>query len=66
MLTALDELNSDYQTVLRLRYLEGLSVAETADRIGRSGGAVSMLCHRGLEQLGGILRSRSAYSGGDA
>jgi len=66
VLTALEDLNGDYQAVLRLRYLEGLSVAETANRIGRSGGAVSMLCHRGLEQLGGILRERSASTGREA
>jgi DNA-directed RNA polymerase specialized sigma24 family protein len=34
-----------------LRYLEGLRVAEVAKRIGRSEGAVHMLCTRGLQSL---------------
>lgn len=35
-------LPEDYRTVLHLRYLEGLSVTETAERMARSEGAVKM------------------------
>ncbi len=48
---ALDELKEDYREVLRLRYIQSLSVADTAQKMGRSDGAVMMLCNRGLQQL---------------
>ncbi len=44
-------LNEDYREALRLRYLEGLSIAEVATALGRSDRAAQMLCHRGLKQL---------------
>jgi RNA polymerase sigma-70 factor (ECF subfamily) len=44
-------LNADYREALRLRYIEGVSVAEAAARMQRTERAVHMLCHRGLEQL---------------
>jgi len=37
--------------VLALRVIGGLSVAETADALGKSEGAVRVLAHRGLRQL---------------
>ena len=49
--TALENLKEDNREALRLRYLEGLSVAEMAERMGRSEGAVHMLCTRGLQSL---------------
>ena len=49
--TALENLKEDNREALRLRYLEGLSVAELAERMGRSEGAVHMLCTRGLQSL---------------
>ncbi|HNQ23587.1 MAG TPA: sigma-70 family RNA polymerase sigma factor [Phycisphaerae bacterium] len=58
--TALAELEEDYRTSIRCRYIEGLSVAETAERMGRSPGAVRKLCSRGLlrlaESLGDVSR----------
>jgi RNA polymerase sigma-70 factor (ECF subfamily) len=51
MQTALENLKEDAREALRLRYLEGLPVAEVAERIGRSEGAVHMLCTRGLQSL---------------
>jgi DNA-directed RNA polymerase specialized sigma24 family protein len=38
-----------------LHFIECLSVAETAERMGRSDGAVLMLCNRGLRQLAKIV-----------
>ncbi len=48
---ALADLPGDQGEALRLRYLEGLSVAETAGRLGKSEGAVKMLVSRGLAIL---------------
>ena len=49
--SALDSLKDDYREVLSLRYFQGLSVNDTAERMGRSPTAVQMLCHRAIEQL---------------
>lgn len=56
---AVSGLKSDYQDVLRMRYLEGLSVAETAARMNRTEGAISLLSHRALRALQGLLGNRS-------
>jgi RNA polymerase sigma-70 factor (ECF subfamily) len=40
-----------YQTVLALRYFEGLSCDEVADVVGKKLGTVKSLIHRGLERL---------------
>ena len=52
---ALLALKDDYRDALRLHYIECHSVAETAQRMGRSDGAVLMLCNRGLRQLAEII-----------
>jgi RNA polymerase sigma-70 factor (ECF subfamily) len=49
---ALDQLKGDHREALRLHYIEGLSVAETARRMERTGDAVVMLCNRALRRLG--------------
>ena len=41
--------------VVSLRVVAGLSVAETARAVGKSEGAVRVLCHRGLQNLAGML-----------
>jgi RNA polymerase sigma-70 factor (ECF subfamily) len=46
-----DELPVDQQECIRLRYLDELSVAETAAVMGRSDSAVKALTHRGVEGL---------------
>lgn len=58
---ALDELKEDYREVLQLRYIQSLSVAETAQRMGRSDGAVMMLCNRGLQQLEEVIGDPSRF-----
>ncbi|MCK4340756.1 MAG: sigma-70 family RNA polymerase sigma factor [Phycisphaerae bacterium] len=58
---ALVKLDADYRTALRYRYIEGLSAAETARRMGRSVGAVGKLCERGLQQLSEVLGDASRF-----
>jgi len=58
---ALDEVSEDYAKALRMRYLEGLPVAEVAARMNRSEGAIHMLCHRGLEALRQVLGDASRF-----
>jgi DNA-directed RNA polymerase specialized sigma24 family protein len=48
---------------LRLRYLEGLTVAQTATRMSRTEGAVCLLCHRALKQLHTVLGSSTEFLG---
>jgi RNA polymerase sigma-70 factor (ECF subfamily) len=58
---ALRQLPTDYETVLRLYELEGLSGQEVAERMGRSHGAVRMLLARAREQLVEVLGSDSRF-----
>ena len=58
---ALRKLPPDYEQVLRLYELEGLSAPEVAQRMGRSHGAVRMLLARAREGLGKILGSASQF-----
>ena len=51
-------LSPDQRDVLLLRLLGGLSVAETADALGKKPGAIKALHHRGIK----ILRSRAEHS----
>ncbi len=48
---ALSRLPERYQTVLALRYFEGLSYDEVADVLGKRLGTVKSLIHRGLARL---------------
>lgn len=61
LLEALGSLKDDYQEALRLRYIEGLPVAETAERMKRSEGAVCLLCHRALKRLQAILGTSTVF-----
>ena len=58
---ALAELKEDYRTALRYRFLEGLSAAETADRMARTEGAVLKLCERGLHRLSERIGDASRF-----
>lgn len=58
---ALRRLPPDYEQVLRLYELEGLSAPEVARRMGRSHGAVRMLLARARECLGQALGSASRF-----
>jgi len=44
-------LRADYREALTLRYLQGLSVAEAAARMGRTESAMHKLCSRALQSL---------------
>ena len=45
----------DYQQVLVLRYIEGLSTDEVAAILNRSNGAVRVLLHRALKQMTSLM-----------
>jgi RNA polymerase sigma-70 factor (ECF subfamily) len=51
LLTCMTKLSEDHQDVIRLRFLEGVSVAETAARLGKSEDAVVALTRRALDAL---------------
>jgi RNA polymerase sigma-70 factor (ECF subfamily) len=55
LLAALSELPSEQRECLVMRFLQGLSIAETADVLGRSAGAVKQLQLRGVRNLARIL-----------
>lgn len=52
-------LKEDYRQALTLRYVEGLPVADIAQRMNRTERAVHMLCNRGIKRLKEIMGSRS-------
>lgn len=61
VLSSLARLTEDQRAVVRLRFLEGRSVAETAAALGKSHEAVHALCYRALKELRGLLESVSRY-----
>ena len=58
---ALKKLPADYERVLRLYDLEGLSGPEVAEKMGRRRGAVHMLRARAMVRLGELLGSESKF-----
>jgi RNA polymerase sigma-70 factor (ECF subfamily) len=50
-IAAVRTLKQEYQDVLILRFVEDMSVRETADLVGKSEGAVKLLQHRALRAL---------------
>jgi len=52
---ALAQLSDDRRQVIVLRFVDGLSAREIGDIIGRSEGAVRVLQHRALRELGRLL-----------
>lgn len=59
ILKAMKSLKSDYQDVLAMRFVEDLSVRETAKAMERSEGAVKVLQHRALQELQKSLKDSS-------
>ncbi|MBA2309681.1 MAG: sigma-70 family RNA polymerase sigma factor [Pseudonocardiales bacterium] len=55
LLRCVAKLNPDQQECIALRFLQGLSVAETARLMGRNEGAVKALQHRAVRRLGQLL-----------
>lgn len=58
---ALSELTSEQQEVVYLRFLEGMSIAETAQITGRTQGAVKALQFRALRSLERVLVDRGSF-----
>lgn len=52
---ALGQLKDEYREVIVLRYIEEMSVGETAKILGKSKGAVRVLLHRALKALREIM-----------
>jgi RNA polymerase sigma-70 factor, ECF subfamily len=48
---AINTLEPQYCQAIQLRYIEGLTVQQAADRMGRTSGSILMLCNRGLVAL---------------
>jgi RNA polymerase sigma-70 factor, ECF subfamily len=55
LLKCVAKLGDDQQECIALRFLQGLSVAETADIMGRNEGAVKALQHRAVRRLAQLL-----------
>jgi RNA polymerase sigma-70 factor (ECF subfamily) len=59
---ALSELRRAEQLALALRYVQGLSIEETAQVMGRSRQSIKGLCHRAQARLRGLLAGESSPS----
>lgn len=55
LLRCIAKLNPDQQECIHLRFLQGLSVAETAEKMDRNEGAVKALQHRAVRRLAQLL-----------
>ena len=55
LLRCVRKLNPDQQECIQLRFLQGLSVAETAQIMDRNEGAVKALQHRAVRRLAQLL-----------
>jgi RNA polymerase sigma-70 factor (ECF subfamily) len=55
LLAAVRQLNPEQQECISLRFLQGLSVAETALAMGKNDGAVKALQYRAIRSLGRLL-----------
>ncbi len=61
VVSSLARLTDDQRAVVQLRFLEGRSVAEIADTLGKTEAAIHMLCHRGLKMLDTLMVSITRY-----
>ncbi|HVN26382.1 MAG TPA: sigma-70 family RNA polymerase sigma factor [Candidatus Paceibacterota bacterium] len=52
---AIEQLKPDYQDVIILRFIEDVSLKETAAAIGKTEGAVKLMQHRAMKELQKIL-----------
>ncbi|MFB9905196.1 sigma-70 family RNA polymerase sigma factor [Allokutzneria oryzae] len=55
VLRCVQQLNTDQRECIVLRFLHGLSVAETAEAMGRNEGAVKALQHRAVRKLAQLI-----------
>ncbi len=61
VMSCLARLSPDQRAVVRLRFLEGRTVPETAARLSKTDAAVHALCYRALKELRRLLVSLSRY-----
>ena len=61
VMVAIAELPGDYRRVVRLRYLEGREMAEIAQMVGKSAGAVRGILRRARERMRESLGRSSLY-----
>ena len=61
MQAAMEQLPESYRRVLWLIHIQERSVAEAAADMGRSEGAIRVLCHKARRRLAEILGSRSRF-----
>ena len=62
LLRCVRKLNADQQECISLRFLQGLSVAETAKIMDRNEGAVKALQHRAVRRLAQLLPGGAAVT----
>jgi len=55
LLTAVNELGDEQKECIVLRFLQGLSVSETAAVMGKNDGAIKALQHRAVKRLAGMV-----------
>lgn len=61
IVAALDHLKPEHRQAVQLRYLDGLPIAEVADRMNRSEGSVHMLLGRALKKLRNSMGHSSLF-----
>jgi RNA polymerase sigma-70 factor (ECF subfamily) len=61
MQAAIGQLPEDYRKAVWLVHIEGRSVASVAKAMGRSEGAIRVLCHKARRRMRDILGSRSRF-----
>jgi RNA polymerase sigma-70 factor (ECF subfamily) len=55
LLSCVQQLGSEQQECIALRFLQGMSVSETAQIMGKKEGAIKALQHRAVRRLAGLL-----------
>jgi RNA polymerase sigma-70 factor (ECF subfamily) len=56
---AMQQLKQDYQDVIIMRFIEDISLKETALALGKSEGAIKLMQHRAIKELQKILWTSS-------
>lgn len=59
---ALEELSDDHREILELRFVQGLSVSESAVAMERTEGAIKALQYRALRSLAAIVKRSPAFA----
>lgn len=58
---AIQQLKPDYQDVIIMRFIEDVSLKETATALGKSEGAIKLMQHRAIKELQKILWTSSKH-----